>query len=104
MGEKVSTNKIRRSWERNVPIVAHLVLSLPSLARYQIAQLYRQRYQYILLLAGEHSMLTGERVSALGKLGFVWDSHTGAWNECFYKLRAYQNLNRHCNVPSTSEN
>jgi Helicase associated domain len=69
-----------------------------------MSNLYRQRYQYKLLLAREHSTLTGERVTALGKLGFVWDSHTAAWNERFNELRAYQSLHRHCNVPSTSEN
>ena len=81
-------------------LVPHVFPENPAMAQW----VKRQRYQYKLLTSGKHSTLTQERVTALEQLGFVWDSHTVAWNERFDELIAFKDARGHCNVPSTWEN
>ena len=59
----------------------------------------RQRYQYKCKMRGEHSHLTDERQAMLDDLGFVWDTHVGAWDEKFSELEDFYRLNGHCQVP-----
>jgi hypothetical protein len=60
----------------------------------------RQRYQYKLKQAGQHSTMTDERESALEQLGFVWSSHSAFWEERLNELRAFREKHGHCNVPT----
>jgi hypothetical protein len=76
--------------------VPHTYKENPSLARW----VKRQRYQYKLKNEGKQSTMTDERVDALEKIGFVWDSHGAAWHERLSELRDYRTTTGHCNVPS----
>lgn len=69
--------------------------SNPSLARW----CKRQRYQYKLKCAGEHSTLTEEREEKLNDLDFVWDVHSSSWEERFLELVAFKMKYGHANVP-----
>ena len=60
----------------------------------------RQRYQYKLMHEGKSSTMTEERVQALEKIGFVWDSQGAAWGERLAELREFRDRFMHCNVPS----
>jgi hypothetical protein len=60
----------------------------------------RQRYQYRLRKEGTPSAMTDERIEALEKLGFVWDSHGAAWEDRLKELEKFKSTHRHCNVPS----
>ena len=44
--------------------------------------------------------MTDERITALEKMGFVWDSHGAAWEERWSELAEYRKKTGHCNVPS----
>ena len=77
--------------------VPHTFKEAPSLARW----VKRQRYQYKLLHEGKPSTLTRERIAALEHIGFVWDSHSAAWNERLRELDAFRQQHGHCNVPSS---
>jgi hypothetical protein len=59
----------------------------------------RQRYQYKCKLQGKHSHLTPERVKVLDMIGFIWDSHSAAWEENFDLLRQFEKKHKHCHVP-----
>ena len=60
----------------------------------------RQRYQYKLLQDGKHSTLTEDRMSALNRLGFVWQSHNAVWMERYNDLIAFRAKHGHCKVPT----
>eukprot|EP00536_Pseudo-nitzschia_multiseries_P016038 jgi/Psemu1/312710/fgenesh1_kg.1005_\ len=68
----------------------------PALAQW----IKRQRYQYKLKLEGKRSTITEERVQALEKAGFIWDSHKAVWSERLEELKAFKRKFNHCNVPS----
>ena len=68
----------------------------PTLAQW----VKRQRYQYKLKLLNRRSTMSDERVQALEDIGFVWDSHSAAWDERLDELIHYKDVNGHCNVPS----
>lgn len=68
----------------------------PTLARWA----KRQRYQYKLKQEAKSSTMTDERIAALEKLGFVWDSHTAQWFDRLDEVREYKKLHKDCNVPS----
>ena len=76
--------------------VSHSFRENPALSQW----VKRQRYQYKLKKAGQHSSLTDEREFALEQLGFVWDSHKVAWEEKYNELCQYKAIHGHCNVPS----
>ncbi|KAL3926980.1 MAG: hypothetical protein SGBAC_013265 [Bacillariaceae sp.] len=61
----------------------------------------RQRYQYRIKSEGKHSTLNDERQATLEKLGFVWDSHSSAWEERFQELSEFQKVHGHANVPKS---
>jgi hypothetical protein len=69
----------------------------PALARWA----KRQRYQYKLFQGNKASTMTEERIAALEKLGFVWDSHSALWDERYNELKEFVQSNRNANVPST---
>lgn len=71
----------------------------PSLAEW----VKRQRYQYKLKGMGKHSSMTVDRIVALEKLGFVWNSHDAVWEERLKELKQYKNLFGNTNVPSKYE-
>jgi hypothetical protein len=71
----------------------------PSLAEW----VKRQRYQYKLKGMGKHSSMSDDRVVALQKLGFVWNSHDAVWEERLKELKQYKNLFGDTNVPSKYE-
>lgn len=68
----------------------------PSLAEW----VKRQRYQYKLKGMGRHSSMSDDRVIALEKLGFVWNSHDAVWEERLKELKQYKNIFGNTNVPS----
>jgi hypothetical protein len=72
--------------ERGHCSVPHTFEENPALARW----VKRQRYQYKLLQQGKASTLTDERVLALDRVGFVWDSHSAAWNDRLHEYRRVQ--------------
>eukprot|EP00532_Pseudo-nitzschia_australis_P019147 CAMPEP_0168303260 /NCGR_PEP_ID=MMETSP0142_2-20121227/42100_1 /TAXON_ID=44445 /ORGANISM="Pseudo-nitzschia australis, Strain 10249 10 AB" /LENGTH=387 /DNA_ID=CAMNT_0008254103 /DNA_START=208 /DNA_END=1371 /DNA_ORIENTATION=+ len=63
----------------------------------------RQRYQYKLKGLGKHSSMTDDRVIALEKLGFVWNSHDAVWEERLKELKKYKSIYSNTNVPSKYE-
>jgi len=71
----------------------------PSLAEW----VKRQRYQHKLKGMGKHSSMSDDRVVALEKLGFVWNSHDAVWEERLKELKKYRNLFGNTNVPSKYE-
>jgi len=71
----------------------------PSLAEW----VKRQRYQYKLKRMGKHSSMSDDRVIALEKLGFVWNSHDAVWEERLKELKHYKSLFGNTNVPSKYE-
>jgi hypothetical protein len=77
--------------------VPHGYMEDPALARWA----KRQRYQYKLFQENKPSTMTDERLAALEKLGFVWDSHTALWDERYNELQEFVQTNGHANVPST---
>ena len=83
--------------ERGHCNVPHTFQENPSLARW----VKRQRYQYkVIKLDKGVSTLTEDRVQALERVGFVWDSHSAAWYSRLNDLEAYRQAHGHCNVPS----
>jgi hypothetical protein len=76
--------------------VPHCYPKNPSLARW----VKRQRYQHKLKTEGKPSTMTDERIGQLEKIGFIWDSHSSAWEERFNELRVFRERAGHCNVPS----
>jgi len=63
----------------------------------------RQRYQYKLKRLGKHSTMSDDRIIALEKIGFVWNSHDAAWEERLKELKQYKGIFGDCNVPSNYE-
>jgi hypothetical protein len=82
--------------ERGHCCVPHTFEDNPSLARW----VKRQRYQYKLKAEDKPSTMTSERILALEKQGFVWDSHGAAWIERWNELREFQLEFGNANVPS----
>jgi hypothetical protein len=82
--------------ERGHCCVPHTFKANPPLARW----VKRQRYQYKLKNECKPSTMTDERILALERMGFVWDSHGAAWEERWSELGQYQGSTGHCNVPS----
>jgi hypothetical protein len=81
--------------------VPHAFQENPSLARW----VKRQRYQYKLFISGDPaSTLTQERIDVLERIGFVWDSHSAAWETRYAELADFLRMNGHTNVPSRYEN
>lgn len=76
--------------------VPHTFEENPSLARW----VKRQRYQYKLKNEGKASTITDERIMALEKVGFVWDSHGASWMERWNELSDFAKEYGHANVPS----
>ena len=66
-------------------------------------QVKRQRYQYKLkVVLGKKSNLTQDRIDALNKLDFMWNSHDSVWLSRFHELQQYaQDNNGSVLVPST---
>lgn len=60
----------------------------------------RQRYQYKLKGLGKHSSMSDDRVVALEKLGFVWNSHDAVWEERLKELKQFKSIFGTTNVPS----
>jgi hypothetical protein len=75
--------------------VHHNDVSKKGLARW----IKRQRYQYKLLHERKTSTMTKERIEALQRLNFVWDSHSTAWDDRIQELKLFKDTNKHCNVP-----
>lgn len=69
----------------------------PSLAEW----VKRQRYQFKLKRLGHHSNMSDDRIAALEKLGFVWNSHDQVWEERLKELKAYKAEFNDCHVPSS---
>jgi hypothetical protein len=59
--------------------------------------------QYKLKCQGQHSSMSCDRVAALEKLGFVWNSHDAVWETRFVELKQYKGLFGDTNVPSNYE-
>ena len=76
--------------------VPHTYSDNPALARW----VKRQRYQYRLKQEGKPSTMSDERIAALEKIGFVWDSHGSTWDERLNELEAFKAKHGNCNVPS----
>jgi Helicase associated domain len=49
----------------------------------------------------KHSTMTTERASKLEELGFIWNSHTAAWEERLTELQSFKSTHGHCKVPTT---
>jgi hypothetical protein len=59
----------------------------------------RQRHQYKLRRQGQNSNLTEVRIHLLESIGFVWDSHSAAWDEKFQELKEFREDHGNCFVP-----
>lgn len=63
----------------------------------------RQRYQHKLKILGQHSTMTDDRMAALEKLEFVWNSHDAVWEERLKELKEYKAIFNDCNVATNYE-
>eukprot|EP00539_Tryblionella_compressa_P002418 CAMPEP_0178737998 /NCGR_PEP_ID=MMETSP0744-20121128/3280_1 /TAXON_ID=913974 /ORGANISM="Nitzschia punctata, Strain CCMP561" /LENGTH=369 /DNA_ID=CAMNT_0020390591 /DNA_START=54 /DNA_END=1163 /DNA_ORIENTATION=- len=63
----------------------------------------RQRYQFKQRIQNKRTTITDERKAKLDELGFIWDSHRGAWEEKFEALLEFQKCHGHTSVPSKYE-
>lgn len=78
--------------------VPHSYQGDPILARW----VKRQRYQYKKFEENDAtSTMTTFRIEHLNSIGFVWHLHESAWRTKFNELKAFQQRNGHCNVPSS---
>ncbi|OEU11191.1 hypothetical protein FRACYDRAFT_246303 [Fragilariopsis cylindrus CCMP1102] len=69
----------------------------PSLAEW----VKRQRYQYKLKGMGKYTHMSNDRMIALEKSGFVWNSHDAVWEERLKELKEFKHVNHgNTNVPS----
>jgi hypothetical protein len=68
----------------------------PSLAEW----VKRQRYQNKIKNEGKHSTMSDDRITALEKLSFVWNSHDAVWEERLKELNAFKAIFNDCSVPS----
>jgi hypothetical protein len=59
----------------------------------------RQRDRYTLMMEGQRSAMTEERVKILEETGFFWDSQAVLWEERLEELKAFRKTQRHCRVP-----
>jgi hypothetical protein len=59
----------------------------------------RQRHQFKLKSKGQRSALNQDRLHALEKVGFVWNSHHAIWDEKFQELKDFKRYHGHANVP-----
>jgi hypothetical protein len=104
-----TTKKVRTGiWEDNLHelmryrqrtgncLVPHFYKENPALARW----VKRQRYQYTLMIKGQPSAMTEERLTILKEAGFVWDLHAAVWEERLEELKIFRKTYRHCNVPT----
>jgi len=71
----------------------------------------KQRQNYRKFLKGEKSSMDEKRMSALNRIGFVWDAtsvplksthNDNAWQKMYNQLSRYHATNGHCRVPSSS--
>ena len=76
--------------------VPHTYPKNPQLARW----IKRQRRQYKLLMDGQTSTMTAERLDLLNSVDFIWDSHDLNWREKLEALTAFRAEMGHSNVPS----
>jgi hypothetical protein len=76
--------------------VPHFYEESPTLFRWA----KRQRYQFKLWKENKPSTMTSERIVALDKINFVWDTLTAQWEERLNELKEYNRIHRNCNVPS----
>jgi hypothetical protein len=74
--------------------VPHTFNEIQGLARW----VKRQRYQHKLRNQGQKTTITESRVNDLEDLGFVWDSHSAAWEERVRELQDFRTLNGNTNV------
>jgi hypothetical protein len=59
----------------------------------------RQRHQFKLKCKGQKSALNHDRLRALEKVGFVWNSHHAIWDEKIQELKEFTRCHGHANVP-----
>ena len=52
---------------------------------------------------GQHSSMSEDRIQALQKLAFVWNSHDAVWEERLVELKQYRSMFGDTNVPSSYE-
>lgn len=77
--------------------VPHAYLAEPKLARW----VKRQRFQHKKFECKDPtSTMTAVRIEELNSIGFVWQSHASAWQTKFNELKAFQEVEGRCNVPS----
>ncbi|CAJ1926233.1 unnamed protein product [Cylindrotheca closterium] len=77
--------------------VPHSYQEDPILARW----VKRQRYQYKKFHdSNPTSTMTTRRIQELESIGFIWHSHSSAWQEKLNELRIFKQQRGHCNVPS----
>jgi len=77
--------------------VPHSFPENQSLARW----VKRQRYQFKRKSLGDTSTMTDDRVETLNRIGFIWDSHSVAWQLRINELRKYREIHGHTNVPGS---
>ena len=62
-----------------------------------------QRHQYRLLLRGQPSRMTAERLEKLTALGMAWDPRDKVWENWYEKLVQYKEIHGHVNPPKYYE-
>lgn len=77
-------------------LIPHKFPENPQLARW----CKRQRRQYKLMMLGQTSTMTAQRVKMLEDIGFVWCAQEETWKEKVHELRKYRQLHGNCEVPS----
>jgi Helicase associated domain len=60
-----------------------------------------QRRHYSLMKQGKPSHMTQDRVDALDRIGFVWDTHDAIFSEHLRELAEYKAENGNCAVPAS---
>lgn len=63
----------------------------------------KQRKLHKQIQRGRQNELTGDRIEALNKLGFIWDKHDATWMDRLSEMRKFRELHGHCRVPKESD-
>lgn len=79
----------------------HCCVPITTLVEQSLARwVKRQRYHYKRFKEGKSSSINTARINMLESLGFVWDTHSDAWQEKWTELAAFKEENGHCSLSS----
>jgi superfamily II DNA or RNA helicase len=52
----------------------------------------------------KNNILSKYKIKRLEAIGFEWNPHEASWNRCYEELKAFKEINKHCNVSRSYKN